>query len=64
VAILGFGRITDRVLAVDGRPAVRPTMLLTVTGDHRLVDGADIAAFTNDIVDLIEEPYRLLGGLR
>lgn len=64
VAILGFGRITDRVVAIDGQPAVRPTMLLTVTADHRLIDGADVAAFTNTLVDLIREPRLLIGGLR
>jgi pyruvate dehydrogenase E2 component (dihydrolipoamide acetyltransferase) len=64
VAILGFGRITDRVVAIDGQPAVRPTMLLTVTADHRLIDGADVAAFTNTLVALIREPRLLIGGLR
>jgi pyruvate/2-oxoglutarate dehydrogenase complex dihydrolipoamide acyltransferase (E2) component len=64
VAILGFGRITDRVVAIDGQPVVRPTMLLTVTADHRLIDGADVAAFTNTLVALIREPRLLLGGLR
>ena len=63
-AILAFGRITDRVVAVDGEPSVRPVMLLTVNGDHRLIDGADITAFANDIVDLIERPAALLAELR
>jgi pyruvate/2-oxoglutarate dehydrogenase complex dihydrolipoamide acyltransferase (E2) component len=64
VAILGFGRIHDRVVPVDGVPAVRPTMLLTVTADHRLIDGADIAAFGNHLTDFIREPRLLLAGLR
>jgi pyruvate dehydrogenase E2 component (dihydrolipoamide acetyltransferase) len=64
VAILGFGRIHDRVVAVDGAPVVRPTMLLTVTADHRLIDGADITAFSNRLTDFIREPGLLLTGLR
>jgi pyruvate dehydrogenase E2 component (dihydrolipoyllysine-residue acetyltransferase) len=64
VAILGFGRIHDRVVAVDGIPAVRPTMLLTVTADHRLIDGGDITAFSNRLTDFIREPRLLLTGLR
>jgi pyruvate dehydrogenase E2 component (dihydrolipoamide acetyltransferase) len=63
VAILGFGRIHDRVVAVDGAPMVRPTMLLTVTADHRLIDGADIAAFSNRLTDFVREPRLLLTGL-
>jgi pyruvate dehydrogenase E2 component (dihydrolipoamide acetyltransferase) len=62
-AILAFGRIGDRVAAVDGRAVVRPTMMLTVTADHRLLDGADLVAFTNDIVDMIQTPDRRLGEL-
>jgi pyruvate/2-oxoglutarate dehydrogenase complex dihydrolipoamide acyltransferase (E2) component len=63
-AILGFGRIADRVVAVDGSPAVRPVMMLTVTADHRLVDGAEVAAFTNSIVRFIREPGILVARLR
>ena len=62
-AILAFGRITDRVAAVDGAVVVRPTLMLTVTADHRLVDGAGLVAFTNSITDMIEKPDRRLGAL-
>ena len=64
VAILAFGRITDRVVAFEGSPAVRPVMMLTVTADHRLIDGADVAAFTNTITELIRNPALLLTRLR
>jgi pyruvate dehydrogenase E2 component (dihydrolipoyllysine-residue acetyltransferase) len=63
-AILAFGRVTDRVVAVQGSPAVRPVMMLTVTADHRLIDGADVAAFTNTITDLIRDPALLVATLR
>ena len=64
VAILGFGRITDRVVAVQGSPAVRPVMMLTVTADHRIIDGADVAAFTNTITEFVRDPALLLTRLR
>ena len=38
-AILAVGRITDRVIPVDGKPAVQPTMVLTLSCDHRALDG-------------------------
>jgi pyruvate dehydrogenase E2 component (dihydrolipoyllysine-residue acetyltransferase) len=64
VGILGFGRISDRVVAVDGAPAVRSTIGLSSVGDHRLHDGDTLAAFTSAVMDLIERPYALLGELR
>jgi pyruvate dehydrogenase E2 component (dihydrolipoamide acetyltransferase) len=64
VGILGFGRIGDRVVAVDGMPAVRPTIGLSSVGDHRLHDGDTLGAFTSAVVELIEHPYALLGELR
>jgi pyruvate dehydrogenase E2 component (dihydrolipoamide acetyltransferase) len=52
-AILAVGRIADRVVAVDGRPAVRPMMTLTLSGDHRVIDGAQGALFLNDLAEAI-----------
>ena len=59
-AILAVGRATDRVIAVDGRPAVRPMMTLTLSTDHRVADGARAALFMNDLVDTIREPKKWL----
>ena len=59
-AILAVGRITDRVVPVDGQPAVRPTMVLTLSCDHRALDGARGAQFLGALADLIEEPLTLL----
>ena len=59
-AILAVGRIADRVVAVDGQPAVRPTMVLTLSCDHRALDGARGAQFIGAVADLIEEPLTLL----
>ncbi len=52
--ILAVGAITDRVVAVDGKPAVRPMMTLTLSSDHRVVDGARAAAFLNDVVTALQ----------
>jgi pyruvate dehydrogenase E2 component (dihydrolipoamide acetyltransferase) len=55
-AILAVGSIEDRVVAVDGQPAVRPRMELTLTCDHRAVDGATGAEFLRDVKAFLEEP--------
>lgn len=44
-AILAAGEIADRVVAVDGKPVVRPMISLTLSCDHRVVDGARAAEF-------------------
>jgi pyruvate dehydrogenase E2 component (dihydrolipoamide acetyltransferase) len=59
-AILAVGRITDRVVAVDGAPAVRPTFVLTLSLDHRAIDGAIGARFLDTLVSLVEEPAGLV----
>jgi pyruvate dehydrogenase E2 component (dihydrolipoamide acetyltransferase) len=55
-AILAVGSIEDRVVAVDGHPAVRPRMEITLTCDHRAVDGATGAEFLRDLKAFLEEP--------
>jgi pyruvate dehydrogenase E2 component (dihydrolipoamide acetyltransferase) len=65
-AVLGAGRIKARpvVIADTRRPndriAARQTMWLSLTFDHRLVDGAPAALFLQRVVHLIEQPYLLL----
>ena len=59
-AILAVGRIADRVVALNGQPAVQPTMVLTLSCDHRALDGARGAQFLGALADLIEEPLALL----
>ena len=59
-AILAVGRIRDQVVPVDGQPAVRPIMILSLSCDHRVVDGARAAQFLDTLASLIEEPMRLL----
>jgi pyruvate dehydrogenase E2 component (dihydrolipoamide acetyltransferase) len=59
-AILAVGRIADRVVAQNGQPVVQPTMVLTLSCDHRALDGARGAQFLGALADLIEEPLVLL----
>jgi pyruvate dehydrogenase E2 component (dihydrolipoamide acetyltransferase) len=54
--ILAVGAITDRVVAVNGMIGVRPMMTLTLSSDHRVVDGARAAAFLGDVVAALSGP--------
>ena len=58
--ILAVGRIADRVIAVNGEAAVRPMMTLTLSGDHRVIDGAQAALFLNDLAEAIAAPAQWL----
>jgi pyruvate dehydrogenase E2 component (dihydrolipoamide acetyltransferase) len=55
-AILAVGAITERVVPVDGIPGVRPMMTLTLSSDHRVIDGARAAEFMRDLADAIAKP--------
>ena len=55
-AILGMGSLKSRPVVVDGEVVARPTMSLTCAFDHRIVDGAAVAAFLRELRDLIEAP--------
>jgi pyruvate dehydrogenase E2 component (dihydrolipoamide acetyltransferase) len=59
-AILGVGRIKDRPAVVNGEIVARKRMWLSLTFDHRLVDGAPAARFLQRVKQYIEEPYLLL----
>jgi pyruvate dehydrogenase E2 component (dihydrolipoamide acetyltransferase) len=59
-AILAVGRIVDRPWVVDGALVVRPVLTLTVSFDHRVVDGARGAEFLDALAELIEEPTGLV----
>jgi pyruvate dehydrogenase E2 component (dihydrolipoamide acetyltransferase) len=55
VGILAVGAIVDRVVVVDGMLAVKPMMTVTLSSDHRVIDGASAARFLNDVVTAIGE---------
>ncbi|MBI3910638.1 MAG: 2-oxo acid dehydrogenase subunit E2 [Armatimonadetes bacterium] len=60
ITILGAGRIAPRLVAYQGQPAVRQTITLTLTFDHRAVDGAPAAQCLARVKELLENPARLL----
>ena len=59
-AILGMHNIVERPVAVDGQVLVRPMMYLALSYDHRLVDGKDSVGLLKKIIELLENPYKLL----
>jgi pyruvate dehydrogenase E2 component (dihydrolipoamide acetyltransferase) len=59
VALVGAGRVVDRVLAVGGRPVVRPAVTLTLAGDHRASDGHDGSRFLAAVAAHLAEPAGL-----
>ncbi len=56
VAILAVGSIEDRVVVVDGDFAVVPTVTMTLTCDHRAIDGSEGAEFLGTVKALVETP--------
>jgi pyruvate dehydrogenase E2 component (dihydrolipoamide acetyltransferase) len=56
VAILAVGSIEDRVTAVEGELAIVPTMTMTLTCDHRAIDGSEGAEFLATVKALVEQP--------
>jgi pyruvate dehydrogenase E2 component (dihydrolipoamide acetyltransferase) len=59
-AVLAVGRISDRVVAVDGKPGIRPMMTMTLSSDHRVVDGAKAAEFLSELAEAIRKPEKWL----
>ncbi|MER2106612.1 MAG: dihydrolipoamide acetyltransferase family protein [Solibacillus sp.] len=60
VAILGVGRIKEQPIVIDGSVEIRLIMGLSLSFDHRVIDGAPAAAYLTDLKHLIENPYELL----
>lgn len=60
-AILAVGRIVERVVPVRGAPAVQPMMALSLSCDHRVIDGARGAEFLSALADMLEEPLAMFG---
>ncbi len=58
--ILGVGRIREKPAAVDGEIEIRPQMKLSLSFDHRLVNGAPAAQFLKHVKNMIEEPEKLM----
>lgn len=63
-AILGFGQITDEPVVRDGEIVIRPMMMLSMTFDHRLIDGAEAGAFRARLKRYLETPSLQLVHLK
>jgi pyruvate dehydrogenase E2 component (dihydrolipoamide acetyltransferase) len=62
VAILGIGRMDERAVRRNGELDWRQMMALSLTFDHRAVDGAPAARFLQAVSDVLEQPTRLVGA--
>jgi pyruvate dehydrogenase E2 component (dihydrolipoamide acetyltransferase) len=56
VAILAVGSIEDRPAAIEGEFAIVPTLTMTLTCDHRAIDGSEGAEFLRDVKAFVEQP--------
>jgi len=63
LAIVGLHKIQDRPVVRDGEIVVRKMMYLSVSFDHRWIDGADGARFMSDLVELVSTPGLLMARL-
>lgn len=60
VAILGVHKVSERPVALEGQLAIRPMMYLTLSFDHRAVDGKEAVLFLGRVKELLENPEILL----
>jgi 2-oxoisovalerate dehydrogenase E2 component (dihydrolipoyl transacylase) len=58
-AILAVGVMEPRALVVDGEVVARPAMTLSLTFDHRILDGAEAGRALRELGDILESPFRL-----
>jgi len=58
--IIAVGSIVQKAVVVDGQPAVRRRMRITMSCDHRVIDGATGAAFLKTLKQMLENPLAML----
>ncbi|MFB6204294.1 MAG: 2-oxo acid dehydrogenase subunit E2, partial [Candidatus Nanohaloarchaea archaeon] len=63
VAILGVGKIQETPQVVDGEVVPRTTVKLSLSYDHRVVDGATAARFLNSVIERLENPEDMMVNL-
>jgi 2-oxoisovalerate dehydrogenase E2 component (dihydrolipoyl transacylase) len=61
VAILAVNKVEEKVVPIEGELEIRKRMNLSLSCDHRVVDGWDAANFMQDLKKLVENPLKLLG---
>lgn len=60
VAILGIGKITKKPVVVDDQIAIRDILMITLSIDHRVIDGADSGRFLNRLKEYLNNPMLLI----
>ena len=60
VAILGVGKILEKPVVVNGKIEIRKILPLSLSFDHRVIDGAEAARFMNTVIDHLEDPDLIL----
>lgn len=63
-ALLGIGAITDEPVVRDGQIVIRPMMTISLTFDHRLIDGAVAGRFRTRLRGALENPYAMMARMR
>ncbi len=63
LAIIGLHKIQDRPVVVDGEIVIRKMMYMSISFDHRWIDGAEGARFMTDLVNLVSKPGLLMARL-
>lgn len=59
-AILAIGSINEKPIVENGEIKIKPIMKMTLSCDHRLIDGASGAEFIKYLKDIIENPFKML----
>jgi pyruvate dehydrogenase E2 component (dihydrolipoamide acetyltransferase) len=60
-AILAIAAARKQFVPVDGQPVIRDVMTMTLSADHRILSGATVARFLQEVKQLLQNPYSLLG---
>ncbi|WP_240371460.1 dihydrolipoamide acetyltransferase family protein [Anoxybacteroides rupiense] len=60
IAILGVGRTQEKPVVVNGEIAIRPIMTVSLSFDHRVIDGAPAAEFLAEVKRILENPYEMI----
>ena len=60
-AILAISSTRKQFVPVDGQPVIRDLMSMTMSSDHRILSGAAVARFLQEVKPLLQNPYNLLG---
>jgi len=61
-AILGMHNIIQRPVAIDGKVEIRPMMYLALSYDHRIIDGKESVSFLVKVIEMLENPERMIFG--